>query len=268
MISIASPTIVSFSRTTDCVSRMLHCLGCPHQLRGFVDALIGVGEGNWMDWVEISDKQLGWRIRTDQPEARRVSGTDALRCINDSERILKGVKIKKRLTEDAVVKSVQRYRKRWTEWQKEIGIELIEVDPGGKKRERFYSTRYRFPIGSYLEEILALAESEPDYALSPDEVFDRVTRKQLLAEKLRTENATPRKDRFRRSTATVESEIKRALTSLSKAVHLCLLEDRDFARQVAFPMIDELENLTSKFKAIADDVVELNAYKVMNRARR
>lgn len=263
-----SPTIVNFSRTTDCVSRLLHCLGCPFQLRGFVDALIGVGEGNWLEWVEISDKQLGWRIRTDQPEARRVSNGDLIRCIDDSEKILKGLKIKKRLTEDAVVKSVQRYRKRWVEWQKQIGIELIEVDPGGKKREKFFSTRYRFPIGAYLEEILALAEMEPDYLLSPDEVFDRVTRKQLLAEKLRTEGSTPRQDRFRRSRVTIESEMKRALTALSKTVHLCLVEDRDFARQVAFPMIDELENLTSKFKAVADDVVQLNAYRAMGRARK
>lgn len=268
MDSPASQTIKDFSRLTDCVSRLLHCLGCPHQLRGFIDALLGMGDGNWLDWVEISDRSLGWRIRTDQPAVRRItSGNDMIRCIEDSEKIIAGLPLKKQLREETVIKGVQRYRKKFMEWQAAIGVELIEVQPGGKKKERYFATRYRFPIGAYLEEILASAEAEPDYLLAPDEVFERITRRQMLAAKMQVTGAMPR-DRFNRSAISIESEMKRALTALKKTLEMSIIREVDFSRVVGVPMVDEIEKLIGEYRQLMADEVQVTAIQALARAGR
>ena len=268
MESPASQTVKDFSRLTDCVSRLLHCLGCPHQLRGFIDALLGMGDGDWLNWVEISDRELGWRVRTDQTNVRRVaSGADVIRCIQDSEKILAGLPIKKQLREETVIKGVQRYRKKFMDWQRAIGVELIEVQPGGKKKERYFATRYRFPIGSYLEEILAMSEAEPDYLLAPDEVFERITRREMLAAKLRVTGAMPR-DRFNRSAVSIESEMKRAITALKKTLEMSIIRDVNFSAVVALPVIEEVENLIGEYRKLLADEVQLAAIRALARTGR
>lgn len=237
-------------------------------MRGFIDALLGMGDGDWLNWVEISDRSLGWRIRTDQTGVRRItSGSDVIRCIEDSEKIIAGLSIKRQLREETVIKGVQRYRKKFMEWQSAIGVELIEVQPGGKKKERYFATRYRFPIGAYLEEILGLAEAEPDYLLSPDEVFERITRRQMLAAKLRVTGAMPR-DRFNRSAVSIESEMKRALTALKKTLEMSIIREVDFSRVVGVPMVDEIENLIGEYRRLVADRVQVAAIQALARVGR
>lgn len=239
-----------FSRLTDVVSRLLHMLACPYQCRGFVDALIGLGDGDFSTWFEISDQQLGWRIRTDQPGITRLpDGGRRAAAINDMEKILRGYKPRARaLTDESVRKAVQRDRKRFSDWQKQVGIELIEIEPGGQAKEKRFCSRYRFPIFYYLEIIQEQAQSKVEYAIEPDLVFEREARTLLLAERLRVENATPRKDRFRRSRSTIQSETKRSLTALRKAMNLCILSDADFPNDVVTGILHELDGLCAEWR--------------------
>jgi hypothetical protein len=104
----------NLSDYTDILTLLLAEVEMPAKARPFVDAVLGASEAR-EGWFELNDFEMGKRF----PTRKQYCGTDSIK------------------------KRSQRYRKPLEIWQIESGIELIEIQHGGKRQDEEYPTRYK-----------------------------------------------------------------------------------------------------------------------------
>jgi hypothetical protein len=132
----------NLSTYTDILTFVLIEVDMPAQCRPFVDAVVGASEAR-SGWFECDDHELGKRLPSRNQEGFRKY--------------------------DSVKKQAQRYRRLFEDWQIEAGFELIEIEHGGKSRDKKYKSRYKADkLLSAWEEAALLVELSVDRDRNPD----------------------------------------------------------------------------------------------------
>src|ERR1051325_2009105 len=165
------------SECTDAISFILARAHCPTQYRAYVDAVIGAANGR-LDWFEASDLEIGKRMMG--------SGGDGKSA-------------------DSIQKRVQRDRQTFAEWQKLEGYRLIECEPGGKKDEKYFKSRYRVHLLAAAAAALEAARSNSAWQRTPAKALSRAAEIALMS----LEGRLIRRERFNRPRQDGETMLNR-----------------------------------------------------------
>jgi hypothetical protein len=127
-------TDVNFIYQTDALNCVLAQLNFPHNLRSFLDAIIGLSGESKNRTFTATNFQIGLRVRT---------GSN--RCSDDS-----------------MERWVSRYKRKLTDWQGLKLFELVKIVPGNydPETEKNLPTNYTVSVTTHLPKIVTLAQSK------------------------------------------------------------------------------------------------------------
>ena len=144
MDEVNEPQVSSkdISNIIEVVNQLLAFTGYPHKSRVYVDALIGMSRGS--SNLTVTDETLAMYARSDAAS----------------------------VTKDWLTKWVQRERRKFDEWQSNIGVVFIECKPGGRDQFGYHKSRYKLPILEYARTVIEKARNRADWVTDPQFAID------------------------------------------------------------------------------------------------
>ncbi|HST51591.1 MAG TPA: hypothetical protein VLJ61_06220 [Pyrinomonadaceae bacterium] len=207
------------SHITEAINQLLSFSNCPSKFRGYVDALLGISRGAIE--IEITDHALASHARGDASS----------------------------ISKEGLTKWIQRMRKNFDSWQRNLGIVFIECESGGyeKTTGSYRKSHYKLPIIQYATTVINEAkksagwETDPQYqiGLAALEVIDGMKATQAIIPQKRSYSGFY-KTEVRTSMRTAKAKLKRALD---------FLEDKDMTISAQDEqLIKDLENLLKRIR--------------------
>jgi hypothetical protein len=185
---------------TDAINFLLVAAGCPAEYRPLIDCLVGLA-GDRTGWFEADDLTVAMRARATEEE----------------------------FSEDAGRKWVQRWRKRFCEWQSRVNLALIECAPGGKgEDDKLYKSRYKVNLLWLAAQTLEAARNSDNWRKNPSSALEQAAQTALED----TPETPSYKQRFRKprrdDDAILARNPKTALTLLKEVARIMHDRNEDF----------------------------------------